>query len=56
MFRNNWVSVLYNVNYKMLILYIETCHCIIVTFNIAAGYDKNKKGIEPKMQKVKSFN
>ena len=23
-------------------------HCIIVTFNSAAGYDKNKKGIEHK--------
>ena len=25
-----------------------TEHCIIVTFNSAAGYDKNKKGIEHK--------
>ena len=25
-----------------------TAHCIIVTFNSAAGYDKNKKGIEHK--------
>ena len=28
--------------------YSLTQHCIIVTFNSAAGYDKNKKGIEHK--------
>jgi hypothetical protein len=36
------------------IIQYYTIHCIIVTFNSAAGYDKNKKGIEHK--DAKSLN